>query len=109
MVLPVRILYAQAHGASLGVIGAMASAFLLANFICQYPTGWLADRWGRKPVIVWGLVAQVVLAFAYLAVSDPLAFVVLRFAEGAVAASLLPSARAIIADSVPPDERGRAY
>ena len=109
MVVPVRILYAQAHGASLAIIGAMASAFLLANFLFQYPTGWLADRWGRKPLMVWGLVAQVALTFIYLLVADPLAFVILRFIEGAVAASVLPPARAVIADTVPPEERGAAY
>jgi hypothetical protein len=54
MVVPVRVLYAQAHGASLTIIGAIASAFLLANFLCQYPMGWLADRWGRMPVMLAG-------------------------------------------------------
>ncbi len=104
-----RILYAQAHGASLAVIGAMASAFLLANFAFQYPTGWLADRWGRRAIMIAGLSAQVALTFLYLAVADPLAFVALRFVEGMVAASVLPAARAIIADRVPAEERGRAY
>jgi hypothetical protein len=32
MVAPVRVLYAQSHGASLAIIGAMATAFLLANY-----------------------------------------------------------------------------
>lgn len=109
MVVPVRILYAQSRGASLGVIGAMASSFLLANFLFQYPTGWLADRWGRKPLMLWGLAVQVVLTFNYLAVTDPVAFVVLRFVEGAVAASILPSARALIVDTVPAEQRGAAY
>ncbi len=109
MVVPVRILYAQAHGASLAVIGAMASAFLLANFLFQYPTGWLADRWGRRPILMASLAVQVVLAFAYLAVVDPLTFVVLRFVEGAVAAGVLPSARALITDSVAPERRGEAF
>ncbi len=109
MVVPVRLLYAQSHGASLAVIGAMASAFLLANFIFQYPTGWLADRWGRRPVMLCGLGAQVALAFAYLAITDPIAFVALRFIEGAVAASVLPSARALIADNAAPEEQGQAY
>lgn len=32
MVGPVRVLFAQAHGASLAIIGAMASAYLVSNF-----------------------------------------------------------------------------
>src|SRR5579872_405362 len=75
MVGPVRVLYAQQQGASLEIIGAMASAYLIANFVAQYPTGWLADRWGRRRMMVLGLVAQAVLSVAYIFVVDPLLFV----------------------------------
>src|SRR5947209_10978601 len=109
MVVPVRVLYAQAHGASLAIIGAMASAFLLTNFVCQYPTGWLADLWGRKPVMLAGLALEAAVALAYLAVPDPLVFVILGLVEGAATASVLPAARALVADAVPPERRGEAY
>jgi MFS family permease len=109
MVVPVRVLYAQAHGASLAIIGAMASAFLLTNFLCQYPVGVLADRWGRKRVMICCLSAQAMLGLAYLAVSDPLIFVLLRCIEGATSAGVLPAARAMIADAVTPEKRGEAY
>ncbi len=46
MIVPVRVLYAQSRGASLAIIGAMASAYLISNFVFQYPSGWIADRWG---------------------------------------------------------------
>jgi MFS family permease len=106
---PVRILYAQSRGASLAIISAMASAFLLSNFAAQYPSGWLADRWGRRPIMVAGLLAQAVLSLAYLFVSDPVLFVVLRFVEGGATAAVLPSARAVIADAIAPEQRGEAY
>ncbi len=109
MVGPVRVLYAQSRGASLGIIGAMASAYLISNFIFQYPSGWLADRWGRKPVMVIGLLIQVVLSLVYLLVTDPVLFVVLRFIEGIAGAAILPSARAVIVDSVPAEKQGEAY
>src|SRR5271165_2909555 len=56
MVNTVRVLYAQSHGASLGIISAMGSAYLIANFIFQYPAGWVADHWGRRQVMIVGLV-----------------------------------------------------
>jgi DHA1 family tetracycline resistance protein-like MFS transporter len=87
----------------------MASAFLLANFAAQFPSGWLADRWGRKPVLMAGLLVQAVLSLAYLAVTDPLLFVVLRLVEGVASAAVLPSARAVVADVVKPEQRGEAY
>jgi MFS family permease len=109
MVGPVRVLYAQAHGASLEIIGAMASSYLIANFLFQYPGGWLADRWGRKPVMIIGLALQAILSLVYLPITNPDLFVVLRFVEGMTGAAILPSARAIIVDIVPSEKQGEAY
>src|SRR5579871_6647680 len=89
MVTPVRVLYAQSQGASLAIIGAMASAYLISNFMFQYPSGWLADRWGRRPVMIASLFFQAVLSLAYLFITDPILFVVLRFAEGIAGAAVL--------------------
>lgn len=109
MVVPVRVLYAQSQGASLAVIGAMASSFLLSSFLFQYPAGWLADLWGRRRLMVIGLGLQAAVSLVYLVVTNPLAFVGLRFLEGMVAASVLPSARALVADVIPEERRGEAY
>jgi MFS family permease len=109
MIVPVRVLYAESRGASLAIIGAMASSYLISNFLFQYPSGWLADRWGRKPMMILSLAAQAALSAVYLLINDPALFIVLRFAEGAAAAAFLPSARALITDIVPPKQRGEAF
>jgi MFS family permease len=109
MVVPVRVLYAQSQGASLAIIGAMASAFLLSNFLFQYPVGWLADMWGKRPTMMAGLVGSCGLTLLYLVVSDPIFFVVLRFIEGIFSAAVSSSARAILADEIRDEERGRAF
>jgi MFS family permease len=109
MVVPVRVLYAESRGASLAIIGAMASSYLISNFLFQYPSGWLADRWGRKPMMILSLFIQAILSAVYLLINDPVLFVVLRFAEGAAAAAFLPSARALITDAVAPEKRGEAF
>ncbi len=109
MVVPVRVLYAQSRGASLGIIGAMASAYLISNFAFQYPAGWIADRWGRKPVMIAGLLLQAIISLVYLPVTDPYLFIALRFVEGLTGAAILPSARALIVDSVPSEKQGEAY
>ena len=109
MVGPVRVLYAQSRGASLVIIGAMASAYLIANFAFQYPCGWLADRWGRKQVMLIGLFIQTVLSVVYLLIADPIMFVILRFVEGTTGAAVLPAARALIVDNVPLEKQGEAY
>src|SRR6266487_3235900 len=109
MVVPVRVLYAESRGASLAIIGAMASSYLISNFLFQYPSGWLADRWGRKPMMILSLFIQAILSGVYLLISDPVLFVILRFAEGAAAAAFLPAARALITDAIPPKNRGEAF
>jgi len=109
MVGPVRVLYAQSRGASLFLIGAMASGYLVSNSLFQYPWGWLADRWGRKQVMILGLFLQAILSLVYLPITDPVLFVVLRCVEGIMAAAVLPSARALIVDTVPPEQQGEAY
>ena len=109
MVGPVRVLYAQSRGASLTIIGLMASAYLVSNFLFQYPIGWLADRWGRKQVMLVGLIAQAIISALYLVVADPIMFVTLRFIEGIGTAALLPAARALIIDNVPAEKQGEAY
>jgi DHA1 family multidrug resistance protein-like MFS transporter len=109
MVGPVRVLYAQAHGASLAIISLMASAYLVSNFAFQYPVGWLADRWGCKQLMLIGLIAQAAISLLYLVVTDPVTFVILRFIEGIGTAALLPTARAVIIDIVPERQQGEAY
>jgi MFS family permease len=109
MVNTVRVLYAQSHGASLGIISAMGSAYLIATFIFQYPAGWVADHWGRRQVMIVGLVAQAALTFIYLFVNDPVLFIVLRFLEGLTAAGIVPSARALLTDSIPAEQQGEAF
>ncbi len=109
MIVPIRVLYAESHGASIAIIGAMASAYLISNFLFQYPSGWLADRVGRKPLMIASLLGQAAFSIVYLFISDPLLFVALRFAEGIVAAAFLPSARALLADVISGEQRGEAY
>lgn len=109
MVVPVRVLYAQSHGASLAIIGAMASAFLLSSFVFQYPVGWLADMWGKRLVMQIGLVGLSVLTVFWLTVTDPVLFVVLRLVEGFFAAGISSSARAILVDEIADEQRGQAF
>jgi|SRR5450755_321293 MFS family permease len=109
MVNTVRVLYVQSHGASLTLISTMTSIYLVAIILFQYPISWSADHWGRKPVIVVSLLMQAAISALYVVVTNPVGFVLLRFLEGVAAAGVLPAARALIADTVPIEQRGEAY
>lgn len=58
IVLPVLALYAEKlpGGASHTLIGLALGAYGLTQAVLQIPFGWASDRWGRKPVIITGLV-----------------------------------------------------
>ena len=57
IILPVFALYAETlpGGASHTLVGIALGAYGLTQALLQIPFGWASDRWGRKPVIVSGL------------------------------------------------------
>ena len=58
IVLPVLALYAEElpGGRDHVLVGLALGAYGLTQAVLQIPFGWASDRWGRKPVIVAGLV-----------------------------------------------------
>jgi len=58
IVLPVLALYAETlpGGRDHALVGLALGAYGLTQAVLQIPFGWASDRWGRKPVIVFGLV-----------------------------------------------------
>ena len=58
IVLPVLALYAETlpGGRDHTMVGLALGAYGLTQAVLQVPFGWASDRWGRKPIIVVGLV-----------------------------------------------------
>ena len=56
MLLPALPLYAQSIGLSQSANGLVISAPALAMLILNVPTGQMADKYGRKPVMITGLI-----------------------------------------------------
>src|SRR5450631_3903319 len=65
IVLPVLALYAESlpGGRSHALVGLALGAYGLTQAVLQIPFGWASDRWGRKPVIVAGLVIFAIGSF----------------------------------------------
>src|SRR6195256_3446637 len=57
VILPVFAIYAEhlKGGDNLTLVGIALGAYGLTQAILQIPFGWLSDRYGRKPVIYFGL------------------------------------------------------
>ena len=94
-------------GDSVAVLATSVMAYSLAGVIAAPFMGVLADRFGRRPLIL-GSFAVFAAAFAgyYLAASS-LAFIVIRGLAGALTAGLGPATMGLVADIAPEDERGR--
>src|SRR3954471_19887326 len=65
IVLPVLALYAETlpGGRDHAMIGLALGTYGLTQAVRQMPFGWASDRWGRKPVIVAGLMVFAVGSF----------------------------------------------
>ena len=72
------------------------------------PAGALGDRYGRKGVLVAGLLVFGGASGAAMAVEDPTALIGLRAVIGVGAALVMPTTLSIITNVFPPEERGRA-
>src|SRR5690242_15718462 len=90
-VFPLRLLYAQAHHATPAQLGLMASSFLIAPLVAQVPLGWLVDRWGRVPILMFGMISHAMVGLFYIVFNSPVELIVLRFLEGITIAAILPA------------------
>jgi MFS family permease len=107
--LPLLPIFITRRGGSSALVGAVFAAGLLANAAIRYPAGWAADRWGTRPVILAAMGAYATLYLAYLLPLPLPAFVVIRFLHGAASGAYWPAANGLIAETTPPNQRGRAY
>jgi MFS family permease len=98
-------LYFASYGLSLGRIALLASLYPLLWGALQPLTGWAGDQWGRRPLVIGGMLLQG-LAIAIVGATS-------QFATWLVAVSLLgtgtalvyPTLLAAIGDEVHPEER----
>lgn len=85
------------------------SVYLFALAVAQLGYGPLADRYGRKPVLVTGILTYVIASIGCAAISNVDALFVCRFLQGVGAASGLVIGRAIIADLCDKTASAHAY
>lgn len=106
LILPLLPFYATSFGASPFAIAMLAAVFSIAQFLSATPLGGLSDRVGRRPVFL-GCMALTVIGYTWLANADSLLAIFLARTIAGIGSGKIGIARAIIADSTPPEQRAR--
>jgi EmrB/QacA subfamily drug resistance transporter len=87
----------------------LVSGYLIAQAALQPLSGKLGDRFGRRPLILWGL-TMFGLASLGAALSPTLGvLIVFRVLQAATGALVFPNALGLIRDCLPEHRRGRAF
>lgn len=95
-------------GASVKLVGMVVAAFALTETVLKTAWGSVADRVGRRPMIIAGLVISSLAPLAMSVLRVAWIFVPLRVIDGAGSSALWPAASAILADLTPPQQRATA-
>ncbi len=106
IIIPLLPFYAETFGASAVVVGLLATSFSLMQFLFAPVWGRLSDIFGRRPIILVGLMGSALSYLAFgLAASLPMLFGA-RILAG-IAGANIPTAQAFIADSTTPENRAK--
>lgn len=95
--------------ASAGQLQGVFVGYLLAFGLLMVPLGALADRLGRRRVLLAGLLVLGLGAAGAALAGSVAALLVARVAMGVGAAVVMPTAMAMLPVLFPPEERGRAF
>lgn len=95
-------------GATLDNISWVLTSYLIGASIMMPLTGYFTERFGRRRFLL-GSVAGFVIASGLCGISTSLPeIVLLRFVQGVFGASIVPLSQAVMAQTYPAAERGRA-
>lgn len=93
-----------AHGTLLWII----NGYTLALAALLLPIGAIGDRWGRRRVLIAGLVLFLASSVGAALATSATMLLVARIAGGAAAAMIMPVTLSVITSTFPPEDRGRA-
>jgi multidrug resistance protein len=107
IVIPVLPLYAEHFGATTFEIGVMVGIFSLMQFLFAPFWGKLSDRFGRRPVLLIGMIGTVAGYLMMGFAGSVLMLIVARLVDGLAGANI-GVAQAYLADISSPENRAKA-
>jgi multidrug resistance protein len=107
IVLPLLPFYAERLGADAVSVGALVSIFAAAQLASSPLWGRLSDRYGRRPMILGGLMISAVSYLLFESASTVWLLFLSRFVQG-MGAGTVGVVQAYLSDSVPSEDRAKA-
>ena len=104
---PVLPLYARDFGVSTTVVGLTLTVFALARLILNVPAGLIADRFGRRILLVGGPILTSIGMFGSGFANDISSLLMWRFVAGAGSAFYMSGALIYLIDIAPVNRRAR--
>jgi MFS family permease len=105
--LPAIPALAKSFDVSFGLASGVITSYLLGNLAGTLPSGWLIDRFGRRPVMIAGPLLTSAMAFLVVFASSFSELLVLRFFGGMAAQMWLMGRLAAISHGTAAGQRGR--
>lgn len=101
--------YLPERGLSSGDVGLLIGVMGIAAVVTAVPLGLMADRWGRKNVLMWGLMGTPLVLTVFALTTEMNALLIASLVGGLTEGAFLSSWNAIIADQTDANNRTEAF
>lgn len=106
MIIPILPYYIKSFGAGGSALGFLMSIYGITQFIFAPIWGSLSDRYGRKPILMSGVLGNAIAQLVFGLSTQLWMLFVARALSGILSSATLPTAMAYIGDSTTANERG---
>ncbi len=106
---PILPLYAAAHGATATGVGFIVAAHMAVAAAGSIPLGRLSDVWGRRPLLLGGMLVSAVTSLFLPLFEGELALMTIYGLAGFGVAAFTPSALSLVGDGAAPGRAGYAF
>lgn len=107
LIIPIMPAYLDTFGVAGQALGTLIATFAFAQFLFSPISGDLSDKYGRKNLIIFGLVVFGLSQLMFGLASDLWILYLARFFSGVGGAFLIPPMMAFVADITTYEERGK--
>lgn len=107
IIYPLLPFYATRLGASAAMVGALVAAFSVAQLLSAPAWGWMSDRYGRRPAILFGLLVSAI-AYVIFAFAGTLWLLFLSRIIQGLGGGTIGVVQAYVADISAPEERAKS-